>query len=310
VRRVSFIAIAVLVLLGLAPAEAGAQPAALASSNGAVVFGSDRDGEPDLFTIDPSTSAVTKLTTRSGAAELQPAWSPDGGRIVYVRRGGITGRPDLWVMKASGRGRTRVTSTPVPERDPSWSPDGTHLIYAARTGPGEPFRIFVANDDGSGPDQLTTQAAGSADRSPVWSPDGSRIAFVSNRAGGFPELYLMSAAGTGLVRLTTNSSIDANPSWSPDGTRLLFERCCENGTSDLFTIDVATRAEVNLTPSSTQQDFDPVWSPDGTRIAFVSFAAGQGNLDIWVMNADGTAPMRLTQEAGPDLSPHWQPIPV
>jgi TolB protein len=222
----------------------------------------------------------------------------------------MTGRADLWAMKASGLGRTRLTSTPVPERDPSWSPDGSHLTYAARTGPGEPFRIFVANDDGSGSDQLTTQVAGSADRSPVWSPDGSRIAFVSNRAGGFPELYLMFADGSGVVRLTTNSSIDANPSWSPDGTRLVFERCCENGTSDLLTIDVATRAEANLTPSSTQQDFDPVWSPDGTRIAFVSFEVGLGNLDIWVMNADGTAPMRLTQEAGPDLAPHWQPIPA
>ena len=304
--RPAAIVLLVLVLVALAPNMAIAQ----SSTNGLIVFRSDRDGEPDLFTLDPSTSAVTKLTTRSGAAELQPAWSPDGGRIVYVRRGAITGRPDLWVMKASGRGRTRVTSTSVPERDPSWSPDGTHLIYAARTGPGEPFRIFVANADGSGPDQLTSQAAGSADRSPVWSPDGSRIAFVSNRAGGFPELYLMSAGGTGLVRLTTNSSIDANPSWSPDGTRPLFERCCENGTSDLFTIDVATRAEVNLTPSSTQQDFDPAWSPDGTRIAFVSFGVGQGNLDIWRMNADGTAPVRLTQEAGPDLSPDWQPIPV
>jgi TolB protein len=310
VRRVSFISIAVLVLLGLAPTEGGAQQSALASSNGVLVFGSDRDGEADLFTIDPSTLAVTKLTTRSGAAELQPAWSPDGARIAYVRRGGITGRADLWVMKASGRGRTRVTSTPVPERDPSWSPDGSQLAYAARTGPGEPFRIFVANADGSAPDQLTTQAAGSADRSPVWSPDGSRIAFVSNRAGGFPELYLMFGDGSGVVRLTTNSLIDANPSWSPDGTKLVFERCCESGTSDLFTIDVATRGEVNLTASTTRQEFDPTWSPDGTQIAFAAFEVGQGNIDIWVMNADGTAPMRLTQEAGPDLSPHWQPIPV
>ena len=144
----------------------------------------------------------------------------------------------------------------------------------------------------------------------MWSPDGTRIAFVSNRDGGFPELYLMFADGTGVVRLTTNSFIDANPSWSPDGSRLVFERCCENGTSDLFTIDVATRAEASLTASTTQQDFDPVWSPDGTRIAFVSFAVGQGNLDIWVMNADGSSPVRLTQEAGPDLSPDWQPVPV
>ena len=143
----------------------------------------------------------------------------------------------------------------------------------------------------------------------MWSPDGTRIAFVSNRDGGFPELYMMFADGTGVVRITNNSLIDANPSWSPDGSRLVFERCCENGTSDLFTIDVATRAEASLTASTTQQEFDPVWSPDGTRIAFVSFAVGQGNLDIWVMNADGSNPVRLTQEAGPTCHPTGNPCP-
>jgi TolB protein len=310
VRRVSLFAVALVTLVVLGAGGASAQSSAWGSTNGVVVFRSDRDGEPDVFTLDPLTSSVTNLTSGSGAAELQPAWSPAGERIAYVRRAGIAGRADLFVMNPSGGGRTRLTSTPVPERDPSWSPNGTQIVYSARTQPGGPFRIFIAKADGSGREQLTTQSAGSADRSPVWSPDATRIAFVSNRDGGFPELYLMFADGTGVVRLTTNSFIDANPSWSPDGTRLVFERCCENGTSDLFTIDVATRAEVNLTPSSTQQDFDPVWSPDGTRIAFVSFEVGQGNLDIWVMNADGTAPMRLTQEAGPDLAPHWQPIPA
>ena len=216
-RRVSLFAVALVALVVLGAGGASAQSSAWGSTNGVVVFRSDRDGEPDVFTLDPSTSSVTNLTSGSGAAELQPAWSPEGERIAYVRRAGIAGRADLFVMNPSGGGRTRLTSTPVPERDPSWS---------------------------------------------------------------------------------------------PDGTRLVFERCCENGTSDLFTIDVATRAEVNLTPSSTQQDFDPVWSPDGTRIAFVSFEVGQGNLDVWVMNADGTAPMRLTQEAGPDLAPDWQPIPA
>jgi Tol biopolymer transport system component len=310
VRRVSLVAIAVIVLVGLAPTEAAAQSSVWASNNGLLAFRSDRDGEPDVFTLDPSTSTATELTSGSGAAELQPAWSPEGDRIAFVRRAGITGRADLFVMTAGGGGRRRLTSTPVPERDPSWAPSGTGIVYSARTGPGEPFRIFVANADGSGREQLTTQSAGSADRSPVWSPDGSRIAFVSNRDGGFPELYLMNADGTGVARLTSNSLIDANPSWSPDGTRLVFERCCKNGTFDLFTIDVTTRVEQNLTVSTTHQDFDPAWSPDGTRIAFASFEIGQGNIDIWVMNADGSAPVRLTQAAGPDLSPDWQPLPL
>ena len=156
------------------------------STNGLIVFRSDRDGEPDLFTLDVVTGATTKLTNSAGFAELQPAWSPDGGRILYVRRARLSGRPDLFVMNANGRGRTRLTSTSVPERDPSWSPDGTALVYAARTAPGEPFRIFVARADGSGRQQLTSQKAGS-DRAPVWSPDGTRIAFVSDRDGDSPS---------------------------------------------------------------------------------------------------------------------------
>jgi TolB protein len=303
-RRVRPAAIVLIVLVALAPDAATARSSVLGPADGLIVFRSDRDGEPDLFTLDVVTGATTKLTNSAGFAELQPAWSPDGGRILYVRRARLSGRPDLFVMNANGRGRTRITSTPVPERDPSWSPDGTGLVYAARTAAGEPFRIFVASADGSSREQLTSQKAGS-DRAPVWSPDGTRIAFVSDRNGGFPELYLMNADGTGVKRLTTNSLIDANPSWSPDGTRVVFERCCENGTSDLFTIDVTTRAEVSVTASTSSQEFDPSWSSDGTRIAYDAFEVGQSNIDIWVVNADGSSPLRLTQQAGPDLSPDW-----
>jgi Tol biopolymer transport system component len=303
-RRVRPAAIVLIVLVTLVPDIASARSAVLGSTEGLIVFRSDRDGEPDLFTLDVVTGATTKLTNSAGFAELQPAWSPDGGRILYVRRARLSGRPDLFVMNANGRGRTRLTSTSVPERDPSWSPDGTGLVYAARTAPGEPFRIFAARADGSGREQLTSQKAGS-DTAPVWSPDGTRIAFVSDRDRGFPELYLMNADGTGVKRLTTNALIDANPSWSPDGTRVVFERCCENGTSDLFTIDVTTRAEVSVTASASSQEFDPSWSPDGTRIAYDAFEVGQGNIDIWVVNADGSSPLRLTQQVGPDLSPDW-----
>ena len=167
--RPAAVLLLVLVLAALAPNMAIAQ----SSTNGLIVFRSDRDGEPDLFTLDVVTGATTKLTNSAGFAELQPAWSPDGGRILYVRRARLSGRPDLFVMNANGRGRTRLTSTSVPERDPSWSPDGTALVYAARTAPGEPFRIFVARADGSGRQQLTSQKAGS-DRAPVWSPGEPR----------------------------------------------------------------------------------------------------------------------------------------
>jgi Tol biopolymer transport system component len=213
-------------------------------------------------------------------------------------------------MNANGSARQRVLQSPVAERDPSWSPDGTRIAYAARIGLDGPFRIFVAAADGTGAVQLTSHAEGDADRAPVWSPDGSRIAFVSDRDGGFPEIYLMNAGGSGQMRLTTNTAIDGNPSWSPDGTKLVVERCCLDGTSEIYTIDPATRAETNLTLTTAAQEFDPVWSPDGTKIAYVAFPAGGGNIDIWTMNADGTGQTRLTSGPEPHLAPSWQPLPA
>jgi Tol biopolymer transport system component len=303
----------VLMVCALAVAQiqlASAQSALWPSSNGLLVFRSDRDGDAELFTLEATGQNPMPLTQNEGVADSQPAWSPDGRRIAFVRTMPQSGRSDLWTATAEGRARVRITSTPFPERDPSWSPDGTRIVYAARTRGNGPYRIFVAKADGTGRAQLTTQPAGSADRSPVWSPDGTKIAFMSDRDGGFPEIYVMNANGTGEQALTANGLVDANPSWSPDGTRLAVERCCPKGTSEIFTIDVITGTETNLTSSASFMDFDPSWSPDGTTIAFVSFQLDAGNIDIWSIHADGTFLTRLTEDPAPDLSPDWQPRPI
>jgi Tol biopolymer transport system component len=309
VRRTTPLALLVVcVLATIFVPVARAQSTIWISENGLLAFRSDRDGDSEVFTLGATGENPANLTDNAGTADLQPAWSPDGQRIAFVRRKPETARPDLFVMTASGTGRTRLTRTPVPERDPSWSPEGTRIVFAARTSPPEPFRIFVAKADGSARDQVTTQTQGT-DRSPVWSPDGTRIAFVSDRAGGFPELYVMDPDGTNVRRLTQNSFVDGNPTWSPDGLRVAVERCCPNGSSEIFAIDVASRTEVNLTDSSSVMEFDPSWSPDGTTIAFVAFTVGEGDVDIWSMNADGTGALQLTTDASVDLSPDWQPLP-
>ena len=49
----------------------------------------------------------------------------------------------------------------------------------------------------------------------------------------------------------------------------------------------------------------PLWSPDGTQIAFES--SRSGNKTIYVMDADGSNPRRLTSYSGIDISPSWSP---
>src|SRR6185295_17097774 len=79
--------------------------------------------------------------------------------------------------------------------------------------------IYVMNEDGSGPVNLTNNAAG--DYSATWSPDGSKIAFISNLDGN-SEIYVMNADGSGPVNLTHNPATDDNLAWSPDGSKIAF----------------------------------------------------------------------------------------
>ena len=51
---------------------------------------------------------------------------------------------------------------------------------------------------------------------------------------------------------------------------------------------------------------DPSWSPDGTKIAFDSYR--DGNIEIYVMNADGSNQTRLTNNPGRVLDLSWSPF--
>ena len=51
----------------------------------------------------------------------------------------------------------------------------------------------------------------------------------------------------------------------------------------------------------------PEWSPDGTRIIFSAFGASGNGFDIFVMGADGSGITNLSNHAGSDLFPAWQP---
>ena len=78
-----------------------------------------------------------------------------------------------------------------------------------------------------------------------------------------------------------------------------------DGRNHIFTIDLATGKVTQLTSGRNHHDQHPKWSPDGTRISFISSRGG--NFDLWVMNADGSNPQRLTDHAAADYDPIWAP---
>ncbi|HID86182.1 MAG TPA: hypothetical protein EYP55_02260 [Anaerolineae bacterium] len=147
-------------------------------------------------------------------------------------------------------------------------------------------------------------------------PSGAeKIVFESERDGN-GEIYIMNNDGSDPVNLTNNPAWDGLPSWSPDGQRIVFtsER---SGNAEVWVMD---RDGGNVTPLTRGEGVSvgPAWSPAGDRIAFasnrtyyLSLEGGSlevpGNMKIWVMGADGTNPVRWTEELGLDFYPSWSP---
>ena len=188
------------------------------------------------------------------------------------------------------------------------------IVYAD-----DPGRIQVINADGTGQTKLT--AGGSIlDDNPVYSPDGSKIAFT-RFSGSKIEVCVMNADGTNVVQVTsgdvTPESFDGPPSWSPDGTKFVFgsnRSGFRKGEIWMANADGSglTRLTTSVQLGSDGQgpifsvDGDPDWSPDGTKIAFVSNRDGADS-ELYVMNVDGSNPVRLTNDSVDDLQPDWSP---
>lgn len=272
----------------------------LAGGGNRIAFVSDRSGNADIFLMNPDGSGVVNLTNHP-AQDIDPAWSPDGGRIAFgSNRGG--GCNNLFAMNADGTGVTRLTTGTLCDNRPSWSPDGARIAFE-RCCSDEGSDIYVVEADGTNLRQVTSGGFFISDQ-PSWSPDGSRIAFerYSSLGGELPDIYIIGVDGTGLTRLTTDPLQDMYPAWSPDGTRIAF-MAARGGGGEIYLMNADGTGVVNLTNHPAPREFGPAWSPDGSRIVFLS--ARDGNDDIFVMNADGSGPINLTNHPAFDDSPAW-----
>ena len=234
-----------------------------------------------LVVVGASAAFVTARSLIFGSAQTvsgDPAWSPDGRRISFMRYhfdGSGHVSSELYVMNADGSGVRKLTDALDPNRDltPTLSPDWRKIAFlrnpcwavqGACTGKST---IYVMNADGGGRHRLARggsvrKVAGGqrvgGDDGYAWSPSGRTLAFISDRDGHF-QIYVVNADGSGERRLTHGSD-----------------------------------------------DGPPVWSPDGRKIAFVRSVRdryGTPRGEVWVMNADGSEQRSLGRGGGPAWSP-------
>jgi hypothetical protein len=131
---------------------------------------------------------------------------------------------------------------------------------------------------------------------------GYELVYIGERGTNPAAIFFASADGSSERKL--GDGIDA--AWSPDGSRLAYVRRSEaTGKPVLVTIDAGGSNEFVVAETVGDSLVTPAWSPNGERLSYA--ANDRGNYDLFLINADGSNQVRLTDTAGDDLSPMFSP---
>jgi Tol biopolymer transport system component len=266
---------------------------------GTIAFHSERSGDFDIWTMSADGSDLRQLTDDPGL-DVEPAWSPDGSKIVFATSRDDPENLSLYVMNADGTDQKRLVQIAGGDlMGPALSPDGTRIAFYSNVDGN--FELYVSNADGTEPANISNNPAN--DSRPTWSPAGDKLAFVSDRNGG-ENLYVLDLGSSQVTRLTEGIFLDNLPKWSPDGKRILFASN-RGGQKGLYTVLAdGTGTPTPVTPRPENDD-SPAWAGDGAFILFSSQRTG--DWELYAMRSDGTDARQLTLSKNFDRFPAWKP---
>jgi dipeptidyl aminopeptidase/acylaminoacyl peptidase len=264
------------------------------------------DAQAALFAINADGSGSRPLN-ESGA---EVAFSPDGGRVAFIRLTGDTGGgaavPQIFVASlsdlAAAQAITQMQGDAMSR--PSWSPDGTQIAFSSNEDGDE--ELYVVSASGGTPAKLTDNEA--IDRDPVFSPDGRRIVYSSDiDTPGSSELFAIPVGGGASERLTDASGSSTQAAFSPDGQRIVYVSD-RTGDNDIYIMDANGQRPFLVTiDDGDAEDRSPSWSPDGRWIAFVSNRGGDG-FQAYLISLAGDVLLPVTTDSDSVQSVVFQPV--
>lgn len=242
---------------------------------------------------DRHMSNLTQLTFEGDNGEAY--FSFDGKQLIYQSNRGGFECDKIWTMDIDGSNKTMVSPGHGAHTCAFFQPGEQQIVFASTSHlqgscpkkpdlpshiryawPLYPYDIYRANADGSGLTALTDNPK--YDAEPIVSADGKWIVFGSQREGDF-DIYRMDVDGGNVQRLTDTEGYDGGPWFSPDSTKIVWRAW-----------HPTSAAEKAQWQENMKQDY-----------------VQSTPLDIWVMNADGSNKIRLTDNGATNWAPSWHP---
>ncbi|MEW8206033.1 MAG: hypothetical protein AB2733_07315 [Candidatus Thiodiazotropha taylori] len=236
---------------------------------------------------------LTQLTFEGDNGEAY--FSFDGKQLIYQSNRGGFECDKIWTMDIDGSNKTMVSPGHGAHTCAFFQPGEQQIVFASTSHlqgscpkkpdlpshiryawPLHPYDIYRANADGSGLTALTDNPK--YDAEPIVSADGKWIVFGSQREGDF-DIYRMDVDGSNVQRLTDTEGYDGGPWFSPDSTKIVWRAW-----------HPTSAAEKAQWQKNMKQDY-----------------VQSTPLDIWVMNADGSNKIRLTDNGATNWAPSWHP---
>lgn len=277
---------------------------AKAPATAKIAFTSNRDGNGEIYIMNPDGSQQVNLT-RHRASDIQPAWSPTGEEILFVSN--RDGRSDLYLMDADGKNVRKVFKNLKLRTAPAWSPDGKRISYS-RSDPVK--ELYIASLDRK--EEKRVAPLGKYDGYSAWSPDGTKIAFggPSGQRDIDSRIYIFNLETRRKEVLFADEILTSmrNPAWSPSNDKIAFS-WFRDGTSAIYVMaGNGDNPEKVVDPPPGFAAAHPEWSPDGNALVYEEYKQQNNDRHIYITNVDKREPEKLTRKGTNFFSDWFDPV--